>query len=60
MLIRNEIERYLDKVLYRGKETDENVHFEDVIINKHIESSKKKNIVFVVVSTPVEEVGKRP
>ncbi len=58
LLIRNEIERYLDKVLHRGSETLDSVIFEDNIINNHIENSKKKNIVFIVVSTSIEEVGR--
>ena len=58
LLIRNEIERYLDKVLHRSNEKGDIVSFEDYIINNHIEKSKKKNISFIVVSTPIEEVGR--
>ena len=58
LLIRNEIERYLDKVLQRGSENIDTVCFEDNIINKHIENSKKQNLIFIVVSTPIEEVGR--
>lgn len=58
LLIRNEIERYLDKVLHRDNEKGDIVSFEDILINNHIEKSKKKNIVFIVVATPIEEVGR--
>lgn len=58
LLVRNEIENYLDKVLYRKSETDNIVDFTDTNMRFHIDNSKKDNIVFVVISTPIEEVGR--
>ncbi|MDQ6953552.1 MAG: type I-F CRISPR-associated helicase Cas3f [Mariprofundaceae bacterium] len=56
LLMRHEQEKYLDKILKRHQ-GDEHI-FNDAVIRNHIEQSKVKNIIFVLVATPVEEVGR--
>jgi len=56
LLMRHEQEKYLDKILKRHQ-GDEHI-FNDAVIRNHIEQSKAKNIIFVLVATPVEEVGR--
>lgn len=55
MLIRHTLEKYLDRILSR-KNPEE--IYNDSIIRKHIDNSKKKDIVFIVISSPVEELGR--
>lgn len=55
-LMRNEQEKYLDKVLNR-KNGAESI-FSDKIIRKHINTIEAKNIIFVLVVTSIEEVGR--
>ncbi len=59
LLLRHDQERHLDRVL-RRKETSGNspAAFDDPVIRKHIDSSSHKDIMFIVVATPVEEVGR--
>jgi CRISPR-associated endonuclease/helicase Cas3 len=56
LLMRHEQERYLDIILKRNK--GNNHILEDDTIRKHIEQSKSDSIIFVLVVTPVEEVGR--
>jgi len=56
LLMRHEQEKYLDKILKRNK-GDAHI-LEDTVIRSHIDNSKTKNIIFVLVATPVEEVGR--
>ncbi|MCF6298940.1 MAG: type I-F CRISPR-associated helicase Cas3, partial [Thiomicrorhabdus sp.] len=46
-----------EKILKRTKEWEKNI-LEDEVIKGHIDNSKVKNIIFVLVATPVEEVGR--
>lgn len=55
LLIRHAQERYLDKILCRK---NENEIFNDKIVRENIERSKNKDIVFIVISSPVEELGR--
>lgn len=55
MLMRNYQERYLDKVLKR-KEPEKIL--QDMEVRKHLNSTMAENVIFVVVATPVEEVGR--
>ncbi|PCI69177.1 MAG: type I-F CRISPR-associated helicase Cas3 [Piscirickettsiaceae bacterium] len=57
LLMRHEQEKYLDKILKRDKGDDEHI-LEDETIRAHIDNSDAKNIIFVLVATPVEEVGR--
>lgn len=56
LLMRHEQEKYLDKILKR-KQGDAHI-LSDEAIRNHIHSSKAKNVIFVLVATPVEEVGR--
>ncbi len=55
LLMRHDQERYLDRLL---KRKDKLKIFDDVIIRRHIETSEYGDLLFVVVATPVEEVGR--
>mgnify|MGYP002517191854 FL=1 len=55
LLIRHAQERYLDKILCR-KNPDEIFH--DKIVRENIERSDNNEVVFIVVSSPVEELGR--
>jgi CRISPR-associated endonuclease/helicase Cas3 len=56
LLMRHHQEQYLDKLLKRNK-GDEHI-LDDDVIRGHIDNSDAKNIIFVLVATPVEEVGR--
>ena len=58
LLLRHEQERYLDHVLKRHGENPAAVRIEDPILRAHIDKSPAKDILFVVVATPVEEIGR--
>ena len=59
LLLRHEQEKYLDKILKRKeKPMQQPVAFDDLIVRQHIDSAKVKNLIFIVVATPVEEVGR--
>lgn len=55
LLIRNAIEAELDITLKRKNLQDA---FESPNVKAHIETARTKNVIFVVVATPVEEVGR--
>jgi CRISPR-associated endonuclease/helicase Cas3 len=57
MLMRNAQEKHLDEVLKRDVEKP-NAIFENPIIRKHLTESSSPNVIFIVVATPVEEVGR--
>ena len=57
LLLRHEQERYLDGVLTR-KTQFATVDFQDETVRKHLDSTSEKNIIFILVATPVEEVGR--
>ena len=56
LLMRHAQEKYLDKILKRNKGDDHIL--QDKVIRKHVEQSEANNIIFVLVATPVEEVGR--
>ena len=56
LLMRHRQEQYLDKILKRHKGNDHIL--EDEVIRSHIDNSAANNIIFVLVATPVEEVGR--
>jgi len=56
LLMRHSQEKYLDKILKRNK-GDAHI-LEDETIRNHLDNSKAKNIIFVLIATPVEEVGR--
>jgi len=55
LIMRNEQEKHLDDVLKRH---DEQALFNNSIIKEHLTVSEAENIIFIVVATPVEEVGR--
>ena len=59
LILRNEQEKYLDKILKRKEGTSEEPKaFQDETIIKHIKNSKSNNIAFIVIATPIEEIGR--
>ena len=57
MLLRHEQEKHLDLVLKRTKDKNP---LHEALIKKHIDSTHSKNIIFILVTTPVEEIGRGP
>lgn len=55
LLLRHEQERHLDTVLKRDKP---NAVFDDGVIRRHINQCKANHLIFILVATPVEEVGR--
>ncbi len=55
MLIRHEQEKYLDRILSRKTLND---IFYDPAIRSHIDNTEGNDIIFVVISSPVEELGR--
>ncbi|HGV3503617.1 TPA: type I-F CRISPR-associated helicase Cas3f [Providencia stuartii] len=63
LLLRHEQEKHLDAVLKRKEKTGEQPDaFQDVIIRQHLDQihqqGKAKHLIFILVATPVEEVGR--
>ena len=59
LLLRQAQESYLEKILKRKEQEGEEPRaFDDEVIRSHIDSCQTKDILFVVVATPVEEVGR--
>jgi CRISPR-associated endonuclease/helicase Cas3 len=64
LLLRHEQEKHLDNVLKRKEqEGKEQQAFSEPVIRQHLDSCFKKNkeaknIIFILVATPVEEVGR--
>ena len=64
LLLRHEQEKHLDAVLKRKEQAGEPQQaFSDSVIRQHLDfasqkATKIKNIIFILVATPVEEVGR--
>lgn len=58
LLLRHEQEKYLDGILKRHGEPMDEVEIQDHVLREHIDASTGLNVTFIVVSTPVEEVGR--
>ncbi len=56
LIMRNEQEKHLDAVLKR--ENGDQSSFDQKDIRKHLGSISAKQVVFILVATPVEEVGR--
>ena len=56
LIMRNEQERHLDAVLKRHN--GEQSSFDQKEIRKHLDNISSKNVIFILVATPVEEVGR--
>lgn len=57
-LLRHEQEQYLDRVLKRKGDWQKDVIEKDPILRSHIDTSTADNLLFIVVATPVEEIGR--
>jgi len=59
LLLRHEQEQHLDQVLKR-KESDDELPkaFQNSIIRKHLDQTNADHVLFILVATPVEEVGR--
>jgi len=56
LIMRNEQEKHLDNILQRSG--DEQSIFNNAIIKAHLNELTTKDVIFIVVATPVEEVGR--
>lgn len=54
LLLRSEQEKYLDTVLKRKSKQPH----EDGLIRQHLQQCRKPHLIFILVATPVEEVGR--
>ena len=59
LLLRSEQERHLDTVLKRKeKQGEQTVAFSNEIIRQHLDCTDAEHVIFILVATPVEEVGR--
>ncbi|OXS02255.1 type I-F CRISPR-associated helicase Cas3f [Shewanella algae] len=59
LLLRHEQEKHLDEVLKRKEAANElPLAFSHPIIRGHLNACSAKNMIFILVTTPVEEVGR--
>jgi CRISPR-associated endonuclease/helicase Cas3 len=59
LLLRHEQEKHLDQVLKRKEKPDEMpAAFNNPIIRNHLNSTDTNHVLFILVATPVEEVGR--
>lgn len=59
LLLRSEQEHHLDDVLTRKEKTGEQPRaFSNSVIRQHLDTTDAENVIFILVATPVEEVGR--
>lgn len=58
LLLRHEQEVYLDHALCRKQEKGDPIAFQDTVLRAHLDKSKKQRCIFLVIATPVEEIGR--
>lgn len=59
LLLRSEQERHLDTVLKRKeKQGEQPASFSNDLIRQHLDSTNAEHVIFILVATPVEEVGR--
>lgn len=59
LLLRHEQEKHLDSILKRKEGLDATPDaFKNPVIRAHLDKSVAKNMVFILVATPVEEIGR--
>jgi len=59
LLLRSEQEKHLDTVLKRKeKNGEEPAAFKNSVIRQHIDNSRTSHLIFILVATPVEELGR--
>lgn len=59
LLLRSKQEQHLDHILKRKEKAGEQAAaFSDEVIRHHLDSTTDENVIFILVATPVEEVGR--
>ncbi|MGD9970150.1 MAG: type I-F CRISPR-associated helicase Cas3f [Sulfuricurvum sp.] len=59
LLLRHIQEKHLDEVLKRKEKKGETARvFDNSVIRRHLDRSSARNVIFILVATPVEEVGR--
>ncbi len=59
LLLRSEQERHLDHVLKRKEKQGESaIAFSNDVIRQHLDHTDAEQVIFILVATPVEEVGR--
>ena len=58
LIMRHEQEKYLDAVLKRKYDSSVPIDIRDPVIRRHLDSVEEDNVLFIVVATPVEEIGR--
>lgn len=59
LLLRSEQEKHLDSVLTQKEKTGEIPKaFQNSIIRQHLDQTGANNVIFILVATPIEEVGR--
>lgn len=59
LLLRHEQEKHLDKVLKRKEDVGQSPNaFSNAVIRHHLDNAAAKHVIFILVATPVEEVGR--
>lgn len=59
LLLRHAQEKHLDEVLKRKEKQEElPIAFAHPVIREHLAACQAKNLIFILVATPVEEVGR--
>jgi CRISPR-associated endonuclease/helicase Cas3 len=59
LLLRSDQEKHLDQVLKRTESQGEQPQaFSHPIIRQHLDNHSAQNVIFIVVATPVEEIGR--
>ncbi|AEF99819.1 type I-F CRISPR-associated helicase Cas3f [Methylomonas methanica] len=59
LLLRHEQEKHLDAVLKRKESAnDQPQAFSNTVIRQHLDSTSAQHVLFILVATPVEEVGR--
>ncbi len=59
LLLRSEQEKHLETILQRKEKAGEVPNaFKDKIIRQHLDNTQAEDVLFILVATPVEEVGR--
>ena len=59
MLLRHEQEKHLDRIVKRKESSGEDPDaFNNSVIRAHLDNSTTKQMLFILVATPVEEIGR--
>ena len=58
LILRHEQEKYLDAVLKRNYDSSVPIDIQDPVARRHLNAINEENVLFIVVATPVEEIGR--